>query len=707
MNKPRLATMWLNVIVASVVVLALVAAGVNAQDRLPSMPGYAQFQKMNPLIRGAVKLGSLFVTWKDEGKALEYTWDGKTYRYDISKKKAVETGTAPTDGGFGRQGFGRQGGRFAGGQRPERGRQFTFAFSPDGKMKASYRNRNFWLSDSNGANEFAVTTDGNEKARTKYGSASWVYGEELGQITAMWWSPDNKKVAYYRFDESKVPDFYLQYNQTKIQDSLDTEPYAKVGAPNPVIDLFIYDLATKKSTQVDVRDGKPFDNSVVGHYVYGLEWSQDSKNLLFHRTNRKQDIMELTAADPETGKCRVVVHEEWLPSFTENTPPMQFLKDGNRFIWESERNGWKNYYMYDLSGKLLATLTNQQFEVAGIAKIDEDDDVLYYMARDGDNHMKLQLHRIGFNGKGDKRLTDPAFNHTVNISPDSKYFVDVAQTHDTPPVTRLMDIKGKVVAELAKSDMTKFNELGLKKVELFTFKAADGKTDLQGMLNFPSSFDPSKKYPVLVSVYGGPGTNAAREAFSTPSAMAEYGFLIASFDARSAAQRGKKFLDQFYAHLGTIEMDDQAAGVRSLWERPYVDKNRVGIFGTSYGGTSSGTCILRFPDVFQAACANSAVTDFRNYDNIYTERYMGLLEDNKAAYDSTSMMRYAANLKGNLMIYYGTADNNVHPSNSLQLIQSLQRARKTFEVQVGPDMGHTAVNQDRMMEFFISNLVMK
>ncbi|MFH0990677.1 MAG: DPP IV N-terminal domain-containing protein [bacterium] len=702
---------WMNGVVWTVfvVMLGLMVGSVIAQDRLPSMPGYEQYKKMSPEIRDSVKLGSFSVIWKDDSKSFEYRRDGKTYRYDIKTRKATEVkgAVAPAAAPMGRPG-GRQMSRFAGsGPRPERGRQYIAAISPDGKRKAFYRNRNFWISDSSGANEFAVTTEGNEKARIKYGTASWVYGEELNQVTAMWWSPNSKKVAYYRFDESQIKDYYLQFKQIELQDSMDIEPYTKVGAPNPVVDIYVYDLDTKNIVKVDVRDEKPFDNNVVGHYIYGISWTTDGSELLFHRTNRRQNIMELTAADPTSGKCRVIVHEEWLPSFTENTPFMQFMKDNKRFIWMSERNGFNNYYLYDLSGKLLSTLTNHQFEVANIVRVDEDAKLIYYMARDGDNPMKLQLHRVGLDGKGDVRLTDPAYNHTVNVSPDGKYFVDVAQTHDSPPFSRLMDIKGKVVDELVKSDMTKFEQLGLKKVELITFKAADGKTDLHGMLNFPSNFDPNKKYPVLVSVYGGPATNAARETFSIPSAMAEYGFLVASFDARSAGGRGKRFLDQYYGHFGIVEMDDFAEGVKSLWNRPYVNKEKVGIFGTSFGGTSSATCLLRFPDVFHAAVANSGVYDFRNYDNIYTERYMGLVPEDKAGYDAGNTLNFVNNLKGHLMIYYGTSDNNVHPSNSMQLINLLQIAKKSFEVQVGPDRGHTAVNQERMMEFFIENLVLR
>ncbi|MEW6127556.1 MAG: DPP IV N-terminal domain-containing protein [Acidobacteriota bacterium] len=672
-----------------------------AQDRLKLMPGYDQYQKLSREIPGSVKTGALQVAWKDGGKAFEYRKDGKLFRYDIATKQATEatstSGDAANDDMMGRR---RRGG-------PERGRQFDSATSLDGKLKAFHRNRNLFLSNADGSNEIAITTDGDEKKRIKYGTASWVYGEELNQTTAMWWSPNGKKIAYYRFDESPVPDFFLQLDQTKLQSRMDIEAYPKAGVNNPIVELFVYDIDSKKSTQVDVRDGKPFENSAVGHYVYGVTWSPDGTELLFNRSNRRQNIMEFTAANPETGKCRVVVHEEWLPSWVDNSPEIRFLKDGKRFIWESERTGWKNYYLYDLSGKLITPLTQHQFETASIVRIDEDTNTFYYLARSGDNHMKMQLHRVGLDGKGDKRLTDPTLNHAVNLAPDGQYFVDVAQTHDTPPSTRLVDATGKVVEELAKSDLTKFEELKLKKMELIKYKAADGVTELHGLLSFPSNFDPSKKYPLLVSVYAGPATNGARETFSPPSPLTEYGFLVASLDSRSAAGRGKRFLDAIYQKLGVVEIDDQAAGVKSLWSRSYVDKNRVGIFGTSYGGYSSALAILRHPDVFQAASASSAVTSWHHYDSIYTERYMWIPQENKDGYEAGNAMNYADKLKGRLMIYYGTADNNVHPNNSMQLIRALQNAGKSFEVQVGPDAGHSGLNMNRMMEFFIENLMMK
>jgi dipeptidyl-peptidase-4 len=577
--------------------------------------------------------------------------------------------------------------------------------SPDGTLKATYRDRNLYISDPNGLIELAVTTDGSEKDRIKNGKASWVYGEELNQTTAFWWSPDSKKLAYYRFDESKVNDYYLQLNQTKIQDTLAVEPYPKAGSNNPVADIFIYDLKSKKTTKVDVRDGKPFTDESVGHYVYNVSWSENGRHLLFHRTNRHQNILELVASDPQTGTCRVIVHDEWPASWVENNPEMRFLADGQRFLWATTRNGFKNYDLDNLDGQRLATLTANEFDAERVVRIDEKSGVLDYLAHDGDNPMKLQLHRVKLDGSGDRRLTDPALNHTVDISPDGSYFIDIAQSHDIPPSTRLVDASGKVIETLMESDVSKFESLDLKRVELIRYMAADGKTELFGLLHKPSNFDPNKKYPLLVSVYAGPETNGARETFTTPNPLTEFGFLVATLDSRSAAGRGKKFLDAIYLKLGVTEIDDQAAGVKSLRDRSYVDSERVGIFGTSYGGYASILCLLRHPDVFQVACASSPVTDYRHYDTIYTERYLRTPQENKQGYDAGSAVALADKLKGRLMIYYGTADDNVHPSNTLQLVRAFQQAGKSFDLQVGPDAGHSSISRDRMMEFFIENLV--
>jgi dipeptidyl-peptidase 4 len=427
----------------SIGLASLFSITVSAQQWIKEMPGYERYKEIAPQIRSSVKPGQISVKWADDGKSFDYNFDGKKYQFDIKKKKAVELGEAERE----ESPMARY--RRMYGNRPQRGRQYTFADAPNGKNKAVYRDGNVYITNTNGENELAVTNEGSESKRIKFGSATWVYGEELNQTTAMWWSPDSKKLAFYSFDLTNVRDYYLQYKQTEIYDSLEVEPYTKVGAINPVVGLMIYDLESKKTVTVDVRDGKPMTDDVLGHYVYDIQWSPDGTELLFHRTNRRQNVMEWTAANPETGKCRVVVREEWLPSYTTNSPDFQFLNDNNRFIWTTERTGFKNYLLYDLSGKLLATLTNHPFEVAGIVKVDEKAGHLYYMARSGDNHMKLQLHRVKLDGTGDIRLTDPTYNHSVDISPDGKYFIDVAQTHNIPPFTQLLDSKGQSVSKLA------------------------------------------------------------------------------------------------------------------------------------------------------------------------------------------------------------------------------------------------------------------
>jgi dipeptidyl-peptidase-4 len=680
------------------VLVAAPVLSLAAQDRLKEMPGYARYTEMAPKIPRSFVSGEITPRWSDDGATFDYTWNGKRWRYDIAVRRAIELDSAAAGGGF-LAGRGMMG--------VARGRQATEAMSPDSGHKAFYRDRNLWIAKADGSGERQITTDGSEEKRIKYGTASWVYGEELRQNTAMWWSPNNHQVAFYRFDENPVKDYYLQTDQTTVAGSVMIEAYPKAGTDNPVVDIFVYDLNSGTTRQLDIRMGQPFRDDVVGYYAYNVGWSKDGSEVLLNRTNRRQNVMEFTACSPATGACRVIVREEWPASWTENRPTLHWLEDGKRFIWESERTGFSNYYLYDISGELLATLTNHPFEVGAIVKVDEKAKELWYYARSGDNYMKMQLHRVGLDGRNDRRLTDPAFHHTVSVAPNGRYFTDVAQTHAKPPVTRLMDRNGRPVATVAESDVSGMGELNLQPVEMFNYTSADGKTVLQGMLNKPSDFDPNRKYPVLFSVYAGPGNTGARETFTAPNALTEYGFLVVTVDTRAAAGKGKRSLDQIYLNLGIVEIDDIAAASRELAKRPYVDGNRVGIFGTSYGGYASAMALLRHPDAFAAASASSAVTSWHHYDTIYTERYMYTPQENPDGYRRGSAMEYVNNLRGDLMIYYGTADDNVHPNNSMQLIKALQQAGKSFQVQVGPDAGHTSINSQRMMEFFIESLVLK
>lgn len=670
-----------------------------AQDRLPGYPGHADYQRLTPLLREAWTSGAVTdLRWLDGGATVEFVHDGRRLRCDTATGAIAEA--PPAEPG---EEDGRSGPR---GRGPARGRQQDRAESPDGAWTAIHRDRNLILVAADGS-ERALTSGATDSNRLKYGTATWVYGEELGQGTAMWWSPDSARLAYYRFDESPARDYHLALGQTRFQTELAVEAYPKAGAPNPVPGLLIHDLASGATVEVDVRGGAPFSDEVVGHYVYAAAWSPDGAELLFRRTDRRQKIMEWCAADPASGAVRVIVREEWPASWTRTHNELRWLADGRRFLWASERSGWSNYWLGSLDGGPLRAVTAHEFEVAGIVRVDEAAGLLWYRARSGDNPLKLQLHRIRLDGSGGARLTDPAFHHTVHFAPDGSRLVDVAETHAAPPVSRLCDADGKPIATLAESDLAGFAELGIRPPELLEYAADDGVTPLFGLLHFPPGFDPARRYPLLVSVYAGPGSGGAAETFAPPNALTAYGLLYATFDSRSAGGRGKHALDAIYRRLGVAEVDDQAAGVRALWERPYLDRERVGIFGTSYGGYVSAMCLLRHPDAFAAACASSAVTDWRHYDTIYTERYMDLPQDNEAGYDAGSALAYATDLRGRLMIYYGTADDNVHPANALMLIQALQKARKSFEVQVGPDRGHTGLDRERMMEFFLENLVLR
>src|SRR5688500_1604603 len=362
--------------VAGLVLIGLAVGGArfSAQDRLSKMPGVDQYRKMQAALGGSAFVsGAITPTWAEDGKSFTYNFGGNRYRFDLATMAAVDEGPSPAGAGRGGRAGGppSAGGRGGRGGAPgpggcpaaqvERGRQAACVGSPNGAMRAFYKDRNIWIANADGTGEKALTTDGSAEKRIKYGTASWVYGEELNQTTAIWWSPDSSKVAFYRFDESKVKDFYLQMAQTDIQSALDVEAYPKAGAPNPVADIFIYDIKAAKATKVDVRDGRPFTdipetgvftNDNVGHYVYRVTWSHDGSELLVNRTNRRQNKLEFAGCSPSSGECRVILSEQWPTGWVVNSPAIQYLSDNRRFIWTSERNGWRNLYLYDLAGKL-------------------------------------------------------------------------------------------------------------------------------------------------------------------------------------------------------------------------------------------------------------------------------------------------------------------------------------------------------------------
>lgn len=684
------------------------ATGAFAQDRLKSWPISQKRSKDMSEQSGLVKLGNTQTRWIDDTH-LAYRKDSDWWIVDLPSGKETKADKEP-QAGSGNSRANPNNGRRA----PGRGGQYTESLSADGKVRALYKEANVYVQVDKG-DPAPITTDGSLAKRIKYGTGSWVYGEELGQNEALGVSADGKKVWYYRFDETKVIDNMVVFRQSTPTPTFEPQAYPKPGHDNPQVDLFIYDVASKKSVPVAVRTGA-FDAG-MGHYVYDVQWSPDGKELFFRRTDRKQKTMEFCAANLDTGATRVVFSEQWPQSYAENKfgvwyfdsmqlPDARTSLKGTALI-ESQRTGFVNLMVVDLKSGATRPVTQNKFDETRVVRVDPVSEKVYYMARGSDNPYNDQLFVVGLDGKGSKAVTDPKFDHSVTLSPDGRWAIDVAQTCQDAPTTRLIDMNGKVVKVLATSDIKDFLAAGYSVPERIVFTSADGKTKISGVLYKPRNFDPKVKYPLIVDVYGGPldpHSSGFSENFRAYDSDTGYGVLKATFDNRGTGGRGKVFSDPLYGHMGVAEMDDQAEGVKAIIAKGFVDTDKVGITGTSYGGYSSIMCLLRHPEVYKAAVACSAVTDWHNYDTIYTERYMGLADENKVGYDEGSAMKYVDKLSGSLMIYYGTADENVHPCNALQLLAKLRQAGKWCEVQVGTDAGHSAVDDRRAWEFFIERL---
>ncbi len=632
------------------------------------------------------------VKWSEDNSALFFTRGKEKFRFELGIRH-LESIDKKYEGKASANVKPR------GPRHPGRGKQRAAAPSPDGKWNAVSKDWNVALERRKGDKKIPVTTDGDNKLR--YGTASWVYGEELYQNDAMWWSPDSSLLAFYKFDESEVKDFYLIGDLTKFRTRLMTEGFPKAGEPNPVATLLVYDMKSKKTAVVDCGDD-------TEQYVYNVRFTPGGDELLFYRTNRRQNVFDLMAADPRTGKSRAVLTEKQ-ETWHENLPELRFLEDGKRFIWETEKTGYAQYELRHLDGRLLGALTKGEYPVMGIEYVDESTGWFFYTAHSDAYPLSLQIHKARLDGKGQKRLTSFPLGHSgFQISPDGKWVVAKCEAYDTPPRTVLYDSDGNRAATLAESDASKIEELGLYLPERFTYKASDGKTDLYGQLYKPSNFDPKRKYPLIVDVYGGPVIPPRlRNRFSPVKAATEYGFLVAVMDNRGTPGRGRAFESATYLKLGIVDIQDQVDGVKFLSQRPYVDSRRVGIVGSSYGGYMSALGVMKYPDVFHAGVAKSAVTDWRQYDTIYTERIMRTPEENPEGYRDSSCLTFVDRFKGHLLIMHGLIDDNVHPTNVWQLVDALDKAGKPYESRFFPRHGHglSASSNKTQWDFFRKHLI--
>ncbi|MDX2064577.1 MAG: DPP IV N-terminal domain-containing protein [Fimbriimonadaceae bacterium] len=662
-----------------------------SQDSAVDMNRYQAMAQFQRTVSQAWVSGRVSVAWHEDGKRAFFRQGSKTYVVDLAHYEVRETSEPMPSA------------RRRGSGAPDRGRQFRVATSPDGNWSAECKDRNVFLTEVKSKESRAVTTDGSVSERIKNGEASWVYGEELGVREAMWFSPDSKHLAYYRFDERPVRDFYLGMKQSEFYVDLDTEAYPKAGTANPKVELWVAPVTGGDPVKIPAD----FGDASLAEYVYGVEWSPGGNELTFFRTNRKQNRVQWVAVRPDGSNPRVIAEELHPESWAENSPEHRWSTDGARVLWATERNGFKNYDLIDTKTGRRTPVTQNPYDHVRVLRWDEAGQRLWTVAFAATEPYREQVVLTDLRTGKQTLLTDPSLHHTATISPDGEHIFVTSQQLDVPPTSSLLRADGSRRAVVAKSDTSRLAELKIPARKVFQYLAADAKTTLYGTYQLPRNFDPGRKYPVILDVYAGPESGGLNVSYAPADARTELGFITVSLAGRGTNGRGKAFRDAVYGKLGVVEIDDQAAGIRELAKLPFVDGKRVGINGTSYGGYASIMAVLRHPDVFRSACASASVTDWRHYDTIYTERYQGLPgeTENKSGYDAGSAMTHVRLLKGHLMLFYGTADNNVHPNNTLMLVKALDAANKRYELQVGPDEGHTAISGQKMLEFFVRTLI--
>lgn len=578
--------------------------------------------------------------------------------------------------------------------------------SPDNKQLAYVKGNNLYIMSLGSGNVDAVTTDG-EWNKIINGNCDWVYEEEFGFSQAFSWSPDGKYIAYYRFDESGVPLFIMPKYFDLYPDNY-TYKYPKAGEPNSIIQIKLYDTKTKTTVNADL-------GTETDQYIPRIKWTNDPSQLCIYRMNRLQNKLELLFADALTGATQVVYTEE-NKSYIEVNDNLAFLPDNSSFLFDSDRDGYNHLYRWDWKKKKLTDLTPGKFDIADIIGVDEKRKVVYYTAAEK-TPLERKMYSISWDGKGKKTLTGTDGTHAITKVEGYNYFLDKHSRLDQPPVFSLIDNKGKILRTL--EDNKELKET-MQQYELGTisFKQVTGEdgTVFNAWMITPPNFDANKKYPVLMYQYSGPGSQEVADRFPIRDffwhqMLAEKGYIIFCADGTGTGFRGEAFKKKTYLQLGKYESDDQISIARYLANQPYIDKSRIGIWGWSYGGFMSSTCLFKGSDVFKMAIAVAPVSNWKYYDNIYTERYMRTPKENPQGYDDNAPEKMAANLKGKFLLIHGTADDNVHFQNAVMLTDALIKANKDFDGEYYPNKAHGISGGNtrhhlykRMTDFIQSNL---
>lgn len=557
--------------------------------------------------------------------------------------------------------------------------------SPDNDKVAFVKDNNLFFVHLATNAVTQVTTDGKWN-HVLNGAADWVYEEEFSMSKAFDWSPDGKKIAFIRFDESDVPEFNMQL-WGKLYPEDYRFKYPKAGEKNSEVSIHVYDLMGKNTVMVDAGAEKDI-------YLPRIYWTNDVNTLAYLRMNRLQNQLDLLYANVQTGMSKLVLREEAATYVDlDYNDDLRFLEGNKGFIRTSERDGFKHIYHHDNEGKLIRQITSGAWEVSNLVGVDEKGKKIYYVSTE-QSPMERNLYVIGMDGKGKKILTPEKGNHSINMSKDFKYFIANYTNSSRPLMVRLFDATGKLVKTLEENNelRERLKSFAMADKEYFSFNTVDG-TPLNGYMIKPADFDASKQYPVLMYVYGGPGSQNVMNSWGGTRDfwhhhLAAEGYIVVCVDNRGTGGRGRDFKHATYANLGKLETEDQIAGAKYLGGLPYIDAARIGIWGWSYGGYMSSLALMIGNDTFKAAIAVAPVTTWRYYDTIYTERYLQTPQLNAAGYDDNSPITHVNKLKGNYLLIHGTGDDNVHYQNAVDLVDALIKADKHFETMYYPNRNH-------------------
>lgn len=555
-------------------------------------------------------------------------------------------------------------------------------FAPDGSKVAYVKANNLFMLSLSDMQETQITTNG-EFNKIINGTTDWVYEEEFAITKGFFWSPDSKKIAFYSFDESNVKEYTIPYYGS-LYPVQYTYKYPKAGEANSVISVLVYDIEAQQTHNIDLGPNKDI-------YIPRLQWTLNNE-VFVHKLNRHQNHYELFVASCNDYKLNKI-YDERNECYIEQVEDVTFLSDKKNFILKSEKNGFMNLYKVNIYTKEIEPITTGQYDVADICYIDDKSGKIYFTAAQSEAYNRELL--VVDKNKKIKKLSGKVGTYTADFSATGKYYISSFSDTDTPTIYTVNDNTGKalVVLEDNKDLKAVLSNYGKERKEFGKFKTSSGQ-DLNYWIIKPEKMESGKKYPLLFYVYGGPGSQEVLNSQSRASdymwfrMLAQKGYVVACVDGRGTGMRGEKFKKCTYMELGKYETEDQIEAAKYFGSLPFIDKDRIGIFGWSYGGYMSSLCISKGADYYKAAIAVAPVTNWRYYDNVYTERFMRTPQENAEGYDTNSPINHVEKLKGNYLLIHGTADDNVHYQNSMDLITALVKANKQFEHFAYPNKDH-------------------